>query len=133
MRRIATVFALCFISGLLAAAEELYVCQSLSVLELGDDGALTHSNFAKAIAMHQSKFAVDRNSGVVAGGPFASVDAKDVQVLSPGNNQEAMKIMWLADAPYQHFKYLWVRSYAEGPRKPFLGITGNVVVTGTCE
>ena len=115
------------------AGDELYVCQALTVLELGDDGALAHSDFAKAIAMHQSEFAVDRKSGVVAGGPFATVDAKDVQILSPGTDQEAMKILWLANAPYQHLKYLWVRSYAEGVKKPFLGVTGNVVVTGTCK
>ena len=127
---LASLSALCVAAQ---AGEELYVCQALTVLELGEDGALTHSDFAKAIAMHQSEFAVDRKSGVVAGGPFATVDAKDVQILSSGTDQEAMKILWLADAPYQHFKYLWVRSYAEGPKKPFLGVTGNVVVTGTCE
>jgi hypothetical protein len=23
--------------------------------------------------------------------------------------------------------------YAEGPKKPFLGVTGDMVITGTCE
>lgn len=127
-----TVFALTLASTALAK-EELYVCKALSVLELGEDGALAHTDFAKAIAMHQSEFAVDRKTGVVAGGPFATIDAKNVQILSSGTDQEAMKILWLTEAPYQHFKYLWVRSYAEGPEKPFLGVSGNVVVTGTCE
>ena len=121
------------LASTVAAKDELYVCNALSVLELGEDGALAHSDFAKAIAMHQSEFAVDRKTGVVAGGPFATIDAKDVQILSSGTDQEAMKILWLTQAPYKHFKYLWVRSYAEGPKKPFLGVTGNVVVTGTCE
>ena len=133
MHRISLAMILLMITASSYAEDALYVCEALSVLELGEDGALAHSDFAKAIAMHQSKFAVDRKTGVVAGGPFATVDAKDVQILSPGTDQEAMKIMWLAEAPYQHFKYLWVRSYADGPKKPFLGITGNVVVTGTCE
>jgi len=133
MAKIGWIVVLLIASSSAVASEELYICQALSVLELGDDGALAHSDFAKAIAMHQSEFAVDRKSGVVAGGPFATVDAKDVQILSSGTETEAMKILWLAEAPYQHFKYLWVRSYAEGPNKPFLGITGNVVVTGTCE
>lgn len=133
MHRISLAIILLMITASSYAKDALYVCEALSVLELGEDGALAHSDFAKAIAMHQSEFAVDRKTGVVAGGPFATVDAKDVQILSPGTDQEAMKIMWLAEAPYQHFKYLWVRSYADGPKKPFLGITGNVVVTGTCE
>ena len=133
MHRISLAMILLMITASSYAKDALYVCEALSVLELGEDGALAHSDFAKAIAMHQSEFAVDRKTGVVAGGPFATVDAKDVQILSPGTDQEAMKIMWLAEAPYQHFKYLWVRSYAHGPKKPFLGITGNVVVTGTCE
>ena len=133
MLRISLAIILSLASLTTIAKDALYVCEALSVMELGDDGALAHSNFAKAIAMHQSKFAVDRKTGVVAGGPFATVDAKDVQILSPGTDQEAMKILWLTEAPYQHFKYLWVRSYADGPKKPFLGVTGNVVVTGTCE
>ena len=133
MPRLILLASLSLFCCALFAGDELYVCEALSVLELGDDGALAHSDFAKAIAMHQSEFAVDRKSGVVAGGPFATVDAKDVQILSSGTDQEAMKILWLAEAPYQHFKYLWVRSYAEGDKKPFLGVTGNVVVTGVCE
>ena len=133
MLRISLAIALSLATGSGFAKDALYVCEALSVMELGDDGALGHSDFAKAIAMHQSRFAVDRKTGVVAGGPFATVDAKDVQILSPGTDQEAMKILWLTEAPYQHFKYLWVRSYADGPKKPFLGVTGNVVVTGTCE
>ena len=133
MLRISLALVLCLAACGTFAKDDLYVCEALSVLELGEDGALSHSDFAKAIAMHQSRFAVDRKNGVVAGGPFATVDAKDVQILSPGTDQEAMKILWLTEAPYQHFKYLWVRSYADGPKKPFLGVTGNVVVTGTCE
>lgn len=133
MLRIGWTIILMIAVSTATAKDELYVCQALSVLELGEDGALVHSDFAKAIAMHQSEFAVDRKTGVVAGGPFATIDAKDVQILSSGTEQEAMKILWLAEAPYQHFKYLWVRSYAQGPKKPFLGVSGNVVVTGTCE
>lgn len=133
MRKIVWLVFLMILASGASAKDGLYVCDALSVLELGEDGALAYSDFAKAIAMHQSKFAVDRKSGVVAGGPFATIDAKNVQILSSGTDQEAMKILWLTEAPYQHFKYLWVRSYAEGPKKPFLGVTGNIVVTGTCE
>jgi hypothetical protein len=115
------------------ADENLYVCEALTVLELNETGALEYSDFAKAIAMHQSRFAVDRKTGVVAGGPFATVDAKDGRILSSGTDTEALKIVWLTNAPYNHLKYLWVRAYAEGTKKPFLGVTGNVVVTGTCE
>jgi hypothetical protein len=115
------------------AEENLYVCNALSVLELSESGALEHTDYAKALAMHQSRFAVDRKSGIVAGGPFATADAKDGRILSSGTEQEALKIVWLADGPFNHLKYLWVRTYAEGPKKPFLGVSGNVVVTGNCE
>ena len=111
----------------------LYICEVLHARELGQAGEFAQTDFSSAIAMHQKRFAVDRANGVVAGGPFATVDAKNVQILSHGNEQEALKIMWLAEAPYNHFKYLWVRSYAEGKEKPFLGVTGDVVVTGLCE
>jgi hypothetical protein len=47
------------------ADENLYVCDALTVLELSESGALEHSNFAKAIAMHQSRFAVDRKTEIV--------------------------------------------------------------------
>ena len=115
------------------ADENLYVCNALTVLELSESGALEHSDFAKALAMHQSRFAVDRKTGVVAGGPFATIDATDGRILSSGTDQEALKIVWLTNAPFNHLKYLWVRAYAEGTKKPFLGVTGNMVITGTCE
>jgi len=115
------------------AEEHLFVCDTVSVSELGGSGELESTDFAKAIAMHQSRFAVDRKTGIVAGGPFATVDATDGRILSPGTEQEAMKIVWLANAPYNNLKYLWVRVYAEGPKKPFLGVTGDMVITGTCE
>lgn len=115
------------------ADENIYVCDALTVLELNESGALEHSDFARALAMHQSHFAVDRKTGIVAGGPFATVDATDGRILSSGTDQEALKVVWLTNAPYNHLKYLWVRAYAEGSKKPFLGVTGNMVVTGTCE
>lgn len=126
------VFTLALAAACLAD-DDLYVCDALTVLELNETGALEHTDFAKALAMHQSHFAVDRKTGVVAGGPFATVDATDGRILSSGTDQEALKIVWLSNAPYNHLKYLWVRAYAEGPKKPFLGVTGNVVITGTCE
>jgi hypothetical protein len=126
------VFTLMLATSCLAS-EDLYVCDALTVLELNDSGALEHTDYAAALGMHQSHFAVDRKTGVVAGGPFATVDATDGRILSSGTEQEAMKIVWLANAPYNNLKYLWVRTYAEGPKKPFLGVSGNIVITGTCE
>ncbi len=133
MDRIRTAVFMLVLTSACFAEENLYVCDTLTVLELNEGGALEHSDFAKAMAMHQSRFAVDRKSGVVAGGPFATVDAKDGRILSSGSDQEALKIVWLTEGAYTHLKCLWVRTYAEGPKKPFLGVTGNVVVTGTCE
>jgi len=126
------LLALCLATSCLAD-EHLFVCDALSVAELGGTGTLEDTNFTKAVAMHQSRFAVDRKTGVVAGGPFATVDATDGRILSPGTEQEALKIVWLANAPYSSLKYLWVRVYAEGPKKPFLGVSGDMVITGTCE
>ena len=133
MVRIVAAGITLLIASVCFAEENLYVCNAQTVLELSESGALEHSDFAKALAMHQSRFAVDRKTGVVEGGPFATVDAKDGRILSSGTDQEALKIVWLTNAPYNHLKYLWVRSYAEGPQKPFLGVTENIVVTGTCE
>ena len=133
MARIWTILFTLVLTTSCYAGEDLYICNVLSVVELSEGGALEHSDFTKALVMHQSQFAVDRKTGIVAGGPFATVDAKDGRILSSGNDQEALKIVWLTNTPYAHLKYLWVRAYAEGPKKPFLGVTGNVVVTGTCE
>jgi hypothetical protein len=127
------LFALMFLAFPVIADDNLYICEAEQIMELDDKGLLAETDFAKAISMHQARFAVDRETGVVAGGPFATVDAKDVQILSSGDDQEALKILWLAQAPYAHLKYLWVRSYAEGEKKPFLGVSGNVVITGNCE
>jgi hypothetical protein len=133
MDRISTAILMLVLAAACLAEENLYVCDASTIMELSEGGTLEHSDFAKAIAMHQARFAVDRNSGIVAGGPFATVDAKDGRILSSGNDKEAFKIVWLTEGPFTHLKYLWVRSYAEGPKKPFLGVTGHVVITGTCE
>jgi hypothetical protein len=133
MTRISLMLVALVIANPSLADENTYICDATSVLELGDSGVLEDTNYAKALAMHQSHFAVDRRTGEVAGGPFATVDAKDGRVLSSGTDQEALKIVWLTEGPFNHLKYLWVRAYADGPKKPFLGVTGNVVVTGTCE
>ena len=115
------------------ADESAYLCDTESVSELNTVGQLENTDFAKAVKMYSPRFAVDRKNGVVAGGPFATSDAKDVQVLDPGADTRAMQILWLSEAPYPYFKYLFVRSYADGPKKPFLGISGSLVITGTCE
>jgi len=133
MDRICTALLALGLATACLANENLYVCDASTVRELGESGELENSDFAKAIEMHQARFAVDRKTGVVAGGPFATVDATDGRILSSGTDQEALKIVWLSNAPYNQLKYLWVRAYAEGPKKPFLGVTGNVVITGTCE
>ena len=115
------------------AGELYYVCEALNVSELNDAGTLENTNYAKAVAMHEPKFAVDRETGIASGGPFGTWDAKNTEVLSKGTDKEAFKVLWLANAPYPHFKYVMVKSYVEGAKKPFLGITGNIVITGMCE
>ena len=112
---------------------EIYVCDVSSVHELNDAGELSDSNFAKAVKMYESRFAVDRATGAAMGGPFGTWDAKHVQVLNPGNDKEGFKVLWLANTAYTHLKYLSVKAYIEGDKKPFVGISGNVVITGTCE
>ena len=102
MDRIWTAVFMLVLTSACFAEENVYVCDTLTVLELNEGGALEHSDFAKAMAMHQSRFAVDRKSGVVAGGPFATVDAEDGRILSSGSDQEALKIVWLTEGPYTH-------------------------------
>jgi len=117
MERIwATVLGLVVVASSYAE-ENHYVCDAQSVFELSESGMLEESDFSKALAMHQSHFAVDRKTGEVAGGPFATVDAKDGRILSSGTDQEAFKIVWLADGAYNHLKYLWLRAYADGSRE----------------
>ena len=127
---------LLFLAGFVAAIqaeESFYVCEALNVSELNNAGALENTNYAKAVAMHEPKFAVDRETGIASGGPFGTWDAKNTEVLSKGTDKEAFKVLWLSNAPYSHFKYVMVKSYVEGAKKPFLGITGNIVITGLCE
>ena len=138
LRRIALTAAVAFMALVqaeetLQGDEKFYVCDALNVSELNDRGELSQTNFAKAVAMYESRFAVDRETGQASGGPFGTWDAKNTQVLSPGTDEEAFKVLWFTNAPYPHLKYLLVKSYAEGEKKPFLGLTGNIVITGQCE
>ncbi|MGR8920100.1 MAG: hypothetical protein ACU85V_10795, partial [Gammaproteobacteria bacterium] len=111
----------------------LFVCTATSVMQLNGDGKLENTNFAKAVKMYEARFAVDRGTGMTLGGPFATWDARSVTVLNPGSDTEGFKVAWMAEAAWTHFKYLSVQSYVDGPKKPFLGLTGDVVLTGTCE
>ncbi len=124
------------LAGFIAAVnaeESYYVCEALNVSELNDAGSLENTNYAKAVHMHEPKFAVDRATGIASGGPFGTWDAKNTEVLSKGTDKEAFKVLWLSNAPYPHIKYVMVKSYVKGEKKPFLGITGNIVITGMCE
>ncbi len=111
----------------------IFVCTASRVMELAANGELASTDFAKAVAMYESRFAVDRGTGMAMGGAFGTWDAKDVQVLSPGSDTESFKVLYLAETEYTHLKYLSVNTYVAGKQKPFLGITGNIVITGLCE
>lgn len=115
LRRIAFMAAGAFMALVqaketLQGDEKFYVCDALNVSELNGRGELSQTNFAKAVAMYESRFAVDRETGQASGGPFDTWDAKNTQVLSPCTDEEAFKVLWLAHAPYPHLKYLLVKS-----------------------
>ena len=67
MDRIWTAILMVALSAAATAEENLYVCDASTILELSEAGTLENTDFAKAISMHQARFAVDRNSGVAAG------------------------------------------------------------------
>ena len=77
-------------------------------------------------------FTVDRETGRMLGTPSNHNAYGRPQVLDPGSSEQAYKVLTIF-RPNVNVDFLRVEEHAEQKRKPFLFVTGSMVMTGTCD
>jgi hypothetical protein len=121
------------VAGILASASAVchgadldYQCVITQELHLEAGGSL--KRFAKPINIGE-RFAVDRDTGRVTGGPFMRSAITRTTLVHRGGNATAFKAIYtqLGDV-----EVLQVEEFAPGKDKPFVAVTLLTVLAGVC-
>jgi hypothetical protein len=117
-----------------SAGEQDYQCVVTGEAFLGSNGTIGSGN--RPVYVSQ-RFAIDRRSGAITGGPMASNAETGVRfVLDPGGPGWSYKLVsTYKPGPDGHraADYIVVNEFEKGEVKPFVGLTGSMVIHGTCE
>ena len=127
MRRlILTILALA--PGL--AIADGYLCVVKEAYLISPHGTLRRDSVYET-ALSKRPSSVNRDRGVITGGPMDNKWATDIRVLDRGSDSSALKILSIRamDDPY----YLRVNVFHDGLDKSFVGHTGSEIFVGTCK
>ncbi len=113
------------------AATSGYICKVTRVAELSGDGENAKSR-SRIYCTWGSRFLSDRQTGKMIGSPFATEYFKDVVVLDRGGSGNFFKVLAISHPPNIHVMLVYVSEFFEGLEKPFRGIDGSQVYSGTC-
>jgi hypothetical protein len=122
----------------LLSGEYSYRCQGRAGYVLSSDGTLTPADEAGEDAVgwledENVRFEISRETGDVSGGPFDTSN-RDPELVARGGNGNSFRVLIRSIGSFQHTELLMVRSWAETPQKPFVGVTMfGEVYTGVCE
>jgi hypothetical protein len=105
-----------------------YKCHVSQVIKLSDDGTLDDWD---AFALNRKEFVVDRGTGRMTGAVTNHNMWGKPQVVDYGSHAQAFKVITVYK-PMVSLDYLYVEEFADSTNKPFLFLTGNVVVSGLC-
>lgn len=100
---------------------------------LSDTGGLRRLSESSIVG---ERFAIDRRSGNIDGGPFDTVSNGMVpKIIEPGTSEQSFKLLMTSNVAVAHTSvhYLEVREAQSGPRKLFVGTRGTEIVNGVCE
>ena len=129
MFRRLTIGFLAILVGAPAFAADSYKCTVISASGLDDDGELSSSNWTE---LHQGKeFVLDVATGRMIGEVTNSNARSEPEILDPGSDDQSLKVITVF-GPNVYIDYLLVRVYHEGDTKPFIFVTGETVLSGTC-
>lgn len=127
MRRVIAAAMIAGASAVCFAAPEDYQCVISEELTLRGDGSL--SRYAKPLNIGE-RFAVNRSTGEVVGGPFIRASITKTTLIDSGSSANAFKAVYitLSDA-----EILQIEEFAEGKEKPFVAVTLLTVLSGVCK
>lgn len=111
------------------AGEVNYRCTVLTVQELDEWGMLQESSLP-AIGTG-AEFVVDRRTGLIAGDLLVNAEATSVQVIHPGGHGFDFTVV--SNFRHSYAEVVWIQEQAGAPAKPFVALSLDGVVTGTCE
>ena len=112
-------------------ANERYHCVIQDQIQTADSGRRVPAAAIRVANHHAQQFVVDRVSGRVMGDVFANHDAQRVEVLDPGSNQQAFKLLAVF-GPNISVDYLQIKEYHVQAAKPFTGMSQGKAYTGVC-
>ena len=127
MKRIVVAAILASASAVCHGTDLDYHCVITEVLHLEAGGAL--KRYAKPIDIGE-RFAIDRDTGRVTGGPFMHSAITKTTLVHPGGKATAFKAVYtqLGDV-----EVLQVQEFAPGNDKPFVAVTLLTVLAGVCK
>lgn len=129
------ITALCAVSLLTLSdgvmASERYHCVIQDQIQAGDSGKRLPAAALRVANHYELQFIVDRSSGRVMGDVFANHDAQRVEILDPGSNQQAFKLLAVF-GPNISVDYLQIKEYHVRAEKPFTGMSQGKAYTGVC-
>jgi hypothetical protein len=114
------------------AASDGYICTISEIQELNSTGNLEiyHGIYSTLIG---TTFSISRETGEVIGMPFSTKGWKEARVLDRGDATRSFKLMITSHQSNAWVRYLYVREFDEGERKPFWGADGEQMYAGTCK
>ncbi len=118
------------LSGTVTAGRLAYDCEVINVYHLSEKGELALSSWQAM--MTGAQFHVSRLSGEITGRAIPTLNAKSVQVVNQGSEENSFKSV--ADFGKQ-YQILEVQEFREGETKPFVASSmgGAGIVTGVCK
>jgi hypothetical protein len=124
------IFFVLTLSAQAFAGKDEYICTILQIQALHSSG---NFNTLDSYLLGKS-FSIDRDTGEVAGKPFANKSYKEIRVLDRGNEKNSYKHIVTSPPPNILFQYVYVRESINGPEKPFWGTDdGDKVFSGVCK
>jgi hypothetical protein len=123
------VFVCLFLLASVARGAGAYKCTVKGGSNLTEAGRLDAT--ASASAYVGAEFTLDRGTGRMSGALTNHGASGKPQVLDPGSTEQAYKAVTLFK-PFTSVDLIYVKEFADSPIKPFMFITGENVLTGTC-
>ncbi|UUZ67567.1 hypothetical protein LP416_23540 [Polaromonas sp. P2-4] len=110
-------------------ANDGYKCQVEFAYTLKDSGEFLQSNFAKFVV--GKEFVVDKGTGRITGVLSNHNASGQPVVVDYGSSKNAYKAITIYK-PNAHVDYLYIQSFNDNAKKPFMFVDGSETYSGKC-